>query len=90
MHGDVVLRAQLVAQRVSDDVVLGQLRRGAPPQDRLDRVYESRVELRRVAVERPVWKSNFRRPALSARCDPRQCIWALGWRFYATNAEVPT
>ena len=52
MHGDVVLRAQLVAQRVRDDVVLGQLRRGAPPQDRLDRVYESRVERRRVAVER--------------------------------------
>ena len=51
MHGDVVLGAQLVAQRVRDDVVLRQLRRGAPPQDRLDRVYESRVELRRVAVE---------------------------------------
>ena len=90
MHGDVVLGAQLVAQGISYKVIARELRRGAPPQDRLDRVYESRVELRRFAVERPVWKSNFRRPALSARCDPRQCIWALGWRFYATNAEVPT
>ena len=39
VHGDVVLGAQLVAQGVRDDVVLRQLGRGAPPQDRLDRVY---------------------------------------------------